>query len=90
MEDALKTKQRQHHAGRVEKLYPDGPERPIVLHYVRNEDIGRDMVTLCGETIPARHVALEAGIKSNRPRVVCPFCELIMQTYGDGGDGHEG
>ena len=57
-------------------------QRPIILHYVLKREHG-DRSTFCGELIPAKSVWLERDIKSDRPRVMCPLCELRMQLAAD-------
>lgn len=76
---------RRHRVEHVTDLYPDGPEKPTVFHYIRKEDRGRDAVTLCGEVIPARNMLYgDKPGAGRRSYVICPFCELLWQTLADG------
>lgn len=55
MEDKTQTEtKQQHRVEHVTDLYPDGPEKPTVFHYVRRTIRG-DATALCGEVIPARN-----------------------------------
>lgn len=69
-----------HERAEVDELYTDDPERPTVLHYVPKGGRGRDTVAICGSLMRAGNVIFNDEIKNNRPRVMCPFCEYIMQA----------
>lgn len=88
MEDKTQTETKQRHrVEHVTDLYPDGPEKPTVFHYVRRTIGGADATALCGEVIPARNALYgdEPGAR-RRSCVICPFCEFLWQGFGEGGE----